>query len=132
MKRREFITLLGGAAGVAARGACAAAGAAGGRVSLLQDLQSLSARPLTAFRKGLGEAGYVEGRNVTIEYRWRAGGPSRVARAGCGFGSNAGRRAIHDGRGGTPVLAAKSGDVDDPNCLRTSVAIPSGPAWSRA
>jgi putative tryptophan/tyrosine transport system substrate-binding protein len=69
VKRREFISLLGGAAAwpVVAR--------AQRRVKPLVGYFSAgaaepSANVVTEFRKGLGEAGYVEGQNVQIEYRW--------------------------------------------------------------
>ena len=66
MRRREFITLLGGAV-VSPR----AAGAQQPLVGFLhpgspEETSSL----LVAFREGLAEAGYAEGRNVTVEYRW--------------------------------------------------------------
>ena len=69
MRRREFITLLGGAAALAARGARAAAGDAGDRF-LRSTSAAGSAHLVTAFRQGLNEAGFVEGQNVAIEYRW--------------------------------------------------------------
>ena len=77
MKRREFITLLGGAARVAARGARAAADDAGDRVS-----QPRIAWPIRASRscvqRGLKEIGYVGGQNVAIEYRWAEGQYERL------------------------------------------------------
>jgi putative tryptophan/tyrosine transport system substrate-binding protein len=78
VRRREFITLLGGATAawpLAARAQEAALPVVG---FIRDGTADASARYVAAFRKGLSDSGVVEGQNVTVEYHWLEGHHDRL------------------------------------------------------
>ena len=83
MKRREFITLLGGAT---ASWPFAGRAQQGDRVRRIGVLMNIAADDpeapvrVAAFAQGLQELGWTIGRNLRIEYRWSAGEADRIRR----------------------------------------------------
>src|ERR1019366_2793719 len=77
MQRRQFLGLVGGVAAwpVVARAQQPALPVVG---FIRDGSADANARYVAAFRKGLNEAGYVEGQNVTVEYHWLEGQYDRL------------------------------------------------------
>src|SRR5436190_11716002 len=86
MRRREFITLLGGAAPAWSVGGRAQQPALPVIAFINGGAADAAARYKAAFLKGLSEAGHVDGQNVVVEYHWLEGRYDRLpALASCGF-----------------------------------------------
>ena len=111
VRRRQFIALLGGAAGgpLAAR----AQQPAMPMIGFIRDgTADASARYVAAFRKGLSEVGVVEGQSVTVEYHWLEGRHDRLP----ALMADLVRRqvAVMATVGNVPTLAAKAATATIP------------------
>jgi putative ABC transport system substrate-binding protein len=111
MKRREFITLIGGAVALPLTAHAQQPMPVIGWLSLASEAPF--AHFADAFRRGLADSGFVEGRNVAIEYRWAEGQAQRLPE----FAADLVRRKvtlIMASAGVGPPLAAKAATTTIP------------------
>ena len=116
MRRRHFIMVLGGAAAWPL-----ATWAQQPAMPVVGYLSSVSPEPeiVAAFRRGLGESGFVEGQNVAIDYRWAEGRYDRLS----AWATDLARRqvaVIVTGGGDPPIIAAKAATETIPIVFNTA------------
>jgi hypothetical protein len=137
MRRREFLGLVGGAAAawpLAARAQQAAVPVIG---FIGTELPEPYADRLRAFQQGLKETGFVEGKNIAVEYRWAQGQHDRLPELAAELGTPTGRRNRRNwwrtyATGGEPTPQSAEAAPERSLSCSPLPATPLERAWSRA